>query len=92
MVHGVDNVGTVPAALTAYLALQVRVQFPCWQYCLAVEKDSPVCPSSPFPSAGNFSAGCPVWLTVDRTQRRRHSPYNSCFADYVKLAALCGSP
>jgi len=28
-VHGVDNVGTVPAALTAYLALQARPPHPC---------------------------------------------------------------
>ena len=28
--HGVDNVGTVPAALTAYLALEARR---CWTLC-----------------------------------------------------------
>ena len=46
MVHGVDNVGTVPAALTAYLALQVRVQLPVLPVLPGCGINSSVCPSA----------------------------------------------
>lgn len=47
--HGVDNVGTVPAALTAYLALQVRVQLPVLAGLPGCGQNQPCVPFKPFP-------------------------------------------